>query len=367
MLALGAWRLARAQVLTRQPQAIEALGTATVLCVDKTGTLTLNRMRWSRCTTARTASSACATAMPCLRACRPWCTPRRWPASKRGIEPMDQAILRLAPARDLAGRAPCCRATAWRPASVRAPRVERGRRRACARRDQGRARSRAGALRGCAATPAGARAAGAGLGAAWLGASSPVARQRGTGAAAASDSGCEALGLVAFEDPLRDDVPAAIAQCRHAGCAGRDDHRRCAGDGPGDRARARGWWRTRCTACGARARIRMSHRRRMWTETRCAATTRRSDTTPCRVGTCSYSAPWTPAHCKKSATSFSLVVLRASLSAVRLRWRRILRTVAYTATRAGAQSHARTSLLAPSSHPCSLALLSPFFAPNPTT
>ena len=40
MLALGAWRLARAQVLTRRPQAIEALGTTTVLCVDKTGTLT---------------------------------------------------------------------------------------------------------------------------------------------------------------------------------------------------------------------------------------------------------------------------------------------------------------------------------------
>jgi Ca2+-transporting ATPase len=45
MLALGAWRLAQSQVLTRQPQAIEALGTTTVLCVDKTGTLTGNRMQ----------------------------------------------------------------------------------------------------------------------------------------------------------------------------------------------------------------------------------------------------------------------------------------------------------------------------------
>jgi P-type Ca2+ transporter type 2C len=44
MLALGAWRLARLGVLTRQAQAIEALGTTTVLCVDKTGTLTHNRM-----------------------------------------------------------------------------------------------------------------------------------------------------------------------------------------------------------------------------------------------------------------------------------------------------------------------------------
>ncbi|MET0982861.1 MAG: cation-translocating P-type ATPase, partial [Telluria sp.] len=42
--ALGAWRLARANVLTRQLAAIETLGATTVLCVDKTGTLTENRM-----------------------------------------------------------------------------------------------------------------------------------------------------------------------------------------------------------------------------------------------------------------------------------------------------------------------------------
>lgn len=43
-LALGAWRLSRYQVLTRRIPAIEMLGAATVLCVDKTGTLTENRM-----------------------------------------------------------------------------------------------------------------------------------------------------------------------------------------------------------------------------------------------------------------------------------------------------------------------------------
>lgn len=42
--ALGAWRLARVNVLTRQLSAIETLGATTVLCVDKTGTLTENRM-----------------------------------------------------------------------------------------------------------------------------------------------------------------------------------------------------------------------------------------------------------------------------------------------------------------------------------
>jgi Ca2+-transporting ATPase len=43
-LALGAWRISRQGVLTRRMPAIEMLGAATVLCVDKTGTLTENRM-----------------------------------------------------------------------------------------------------------------------------------------------------------------------------------------------------------------------------------------------------------------------------------------------------------------------------------
>ncbi len=43
-LALGAWRLSHSRVLARQVTAIETLGSATVLCVDKTGTLTENRM-----------------------------------------------------------------------------------------------------------------------------------------------------------------------------------------------------------------------------------------------------------------------------------------------------------------------------------
>jgi Ca2+-transporting ATPase len=47
-LALGAWRLSKLNVLARHVPAIEALGATTVLCVDKTGTLTLNRMTVSR-------------------------------------------------------------------------------------------------------------------------------------------------------------------------------------------------------------------------------------------------------------------------------------------------------------------------------
>jgi len=47
-LALGAWRISRHGVLTRHMPAIETLGSATVLCVDKTGTLTLNQMTVKR-------------------------------------------------------------------------------------------------------------------------------------------------------------------------------------------------------------------------------------------------------------------------------------------------------------------------------
>ena len=44
-LALGAWRISRHKVLTRRVPAVEALGAISVLAVDKTGTLTQNRMQ----------------------------------------------------------------------------------------------------------------------------------------------------------------------------------------------------------------------------------------------------------------------------------------------------------------------------------
>ena len=43
-LAIGAWRLSKKNVLTRNPSAIETLGATTTLCVDKTGTITQNKM-----------------------------------------------------------------------------------------------------------------------------------------------------------------------------------------------------------------------------------------------------------------------------------------------------------------------------------
>jgi Ca2+-transporting ATPase len=47
-LALGAWRISCSRVLTRRIPVVETLGAATILCVDKTGTLTQNRMSVSK-------------------------------------------------------------------------------------------------------------------------------------------------------------------------------------------------------------------------------------------------------------------------------------------------------------------------------
>lgn len=43
-LAIGAWRMSQKGVIARRSAVIETLGSATVICVDKTGTITMNQM-----------------------------------------------------------------------------------------------------------------------------------------------------------------------------------------------------------------------------------------------------------------------------------------------------------------------------------
>ncbi len=69
-LGVGAWRLARENVLARRIPAIELLGATTLLCVDKTGTLTMNRMA--------------------VRAL--WTEAAAWDAGSAGSAPLDEAL-----------------------------------------------------------------------------------------------------------------------------------------------------------------------------------------------------------------------------------------------------------------------------------
>ena len=95
-LAMGAWRISRDKVLTRRMPAVEALGAATVLCVDKTGTLTENRMALAEVIAedpARTGKKRARTLEAAALACEP-----------DPFDPMERAIVSAAPAGVLAMR-----------------------------------------------------------------------------------------------------------------------------------------------------------------------------------------------------------------------------------------------------------------------
>jgi len=83
-MTMGAWRISQARVLTRRAAAIEALGAATVLCADKTGTLTQNRMSVAECVPA-TGLDAQQLLQWAALACAP-----------EAFDPMDRAISQAA-------------------------------------------------------------------------------------------------------------------------------------------------------------------------------------------------------------------------------------------------------------------------------
>src|SRR5690606_36226512 len=53
-MAIGAWRLMNLGVVVKQMKTVESLGSATVICVDKTGTITENKMRLDKVFTLET-------------------------------------------------------------------------------------------------------------------------------------------------------------------------------------------------------------------------------------------------------------------------------------------------------------------------
>lgn len=215
-MAMGAWRISQARVLTRRASAIEALGATTVLCTDKTGTLTENRM-----TIVAFIGDAASAAI--LEAA--------WQATPRQpTDPMDVAIHTSArgesglPPATIAAPPPILHGYGLRPDLLAMGNVvafgpdgaaaafAKGSPEAIADLCGLSADARA-AVRAQVETLAaeGSRV----LGVARTAALEPELLQSPPDSIAGLPF--EYLGLVAFADPLRANVPAAVAECRSAG------------------------------------------------------------------------------------------------------------------------------------------------------
>jgi P-type Ca2+ transporter type 2C len=93
-MALGAARLSRMGVLTKQPQTVESLGSATVICADKTGTITKNGM------TVRSVYDGVTESLEVLDAskkisdsARQVLAFARWASETEPFDPMEKAIV----------------------------------------------------------------------------------------------------------------------------------------------------------------------------------------------------------------------------------------------------------------------------------
>ncbi len=216
-LALGSLRLARQRVLTRRMASLEALGAASLLCVDKTGTLTLNRMRVLALQPVPGVSES--DLIRCAQAASP----------RQPFDPMERAIVELQAGGDdpLAGWAPI-REYALASTLLAVTRVWQAsdgqQRRAAAK---GAPEAIAQLCRLDATAQAALQVqveALAAQGLRVLGVARARTQRNGQPLAAGSDTAdgqaahdFQFTGLLGLADPLREGVPAALAECRRAG------------------------------------------------------------------------------------------------------------------------------------------------------
>ncbi|MFD1470727.1 cation-translocating P-type ATPase [Hymenobacter caeli] len=103
-MALGAARLSRLGVLTKQPQTVESLGSATVICTDKTGTLTEEGMRVAQLYDGAAAARV-AVPGPLPATAAPVLAYARWASETEPFDPMEKAIVAAFAAADPAAAA----------------------------------------------------------------------------------------------------------------------------------------------------------------------------------------------------------------------------------------------------------------------
>jgi Ca2+-transporting ATPase len=217
-MAMGAWRISQARVLTRRASAIEALGATTVLCTDKTGTLTENRM------TVVAFVGEGETGQPAILEAAWQATPRQ------PTDPMDVAIHASAcgnsglPPATTAAPPPILHSYGLRPDLLAMAHVVAASPGGAA---AAFAKGAPEAIADLCGLSADARAAVRAqvevlaaegsrvLGVARTAALEPTLLQSLPDSIAVLPF--EYLGLVAFADPLRANVPAAVAECRSAG------------------------------------------------------------------------------------------------------------------------------------------------------
>ncbi|MET3473271.1 Ca2+-transporting ATPase [Novosphingobium sp. 1529] len=219
-LAMGAWRIGKAGVLTRRSTAIETLGSATILCTDKTGTLTENRMALATLWLPSGDTFALAPDVPLPDAYHPLLTTA---ALASAVEPSDPMEIAIHQARSAVAAIPVptgsvTHAYALRPELLAMSNVwENGDALTLSAKGAPEAIARLCRLpsdQSAALTAAVEAMAVRGMRVLAVATATPPDRNW---AETQQDYAYALTGLVGLADPLRASVPAAVAECRRAG------------------------------------------------------------------------------------------------------------------------------------------------------